>query len=242
KRFIEKQSEVKKDEKQLQVLNEKLSQSNYLKTFIKELIEYKQKLAKKEDSPATLTRIQKELDQIPKSFQNQLEEINNRRSVIANEIKIKQTKINDLQKDFDKIITTTIDFTTSSTMSIIEEERDIRLAQNEEDIQLDLDLIHDEKENVKKIKSKLNDLEQEIGRLEKKISKTHDDHEEAKQNNEELKDRRESQMNEIQLKDRGMKLDQQKLNFLLRKIQQHQKEFNDLQSLKEDLHKQRNEM
>ena len=120
KTLAEKQNEIKKDEEQLRVLNEKFSQSNYLKTFIEELIENKQKLAKKEDSSTTLTRIQKELNQIPTSFKNQLEEIENRRKIIANEIKIKQAKINDLKKDLEKITTTTttIDFTTSSTMSM----------------------------------------------------------------------------------------------------------------------------
>lgn len=107
KRLDENQNEAKDDKKQLKVLNEKFSHSNYRKTFIKELIEYKQKLSKKQESPETLIRIEKDLDQMPASLKKQLEEIDNRRKIIANDLHTKQTKVNNLKKDLEKITTTT---------------------------------------------------------------------------------------------------------------------------------------
>lgn len=117
-KLIKKRNEIKEDEKQRRVLNEQCFKSIYSKTFLEELIQNKQILAKKEDSPSIITRIQNELDQLPISFKHQVEEIDNRRSIISNEIKMKQTSLNHFKKDLETLTTTTMDFTTSSTMSM----------------------------------------------------------------------------------------------------------------------------
>jgi chromosome segregation ATPase len=98
--LIERQNDRKRDEQQLRILREKSAQLDYSKTFLKELSKDKQK----------------EVGPILKRFKDELVEIDNRRKTIADEIRTKENDMKDLKKDIESI--TTIDFTTSSTMSL----------------------------------------------------------------------------------------------------------------------------
>ncbi|CAF5040705.1 unnamed protein product, partial [Rotaria sp. Silwood1] len=99
-----------------------------------------------------------------------------------------------------------------------------------------------EKNNINESKKILNNFEQDIEKVEKQISDILVNIENAEKNNEELKDQSASLCNQMKLKKREMELNQQRLNFILNKINQYEAELNDLKSLKENLNTQRNKI